>query len=46
MAPARRIAIAGEVNLNLTDIRTFRKQFGLPANDPDVVLVGRDPGPE
>jgi uncharacterized protein (TIGR03437 family) len=39
------IAIAGGVNLNLADIRTFRKTFGLPANDPTVVLVGRDPGP-
>ncbi len=39
------IAIAGVVNLNLADIRTFRKTFGLPANDPTVVLVGRDPGP-
>ncbi len=40
----QKIAIVGEVNLNLTDVRTFRKQFALPANDPDVVLVGRDPG--
>ncbi|MCU1232979.1 MAG: peptidase and in, kexin, sedolisin, partial [Candidatus Solibacter sp.] len=41
----QKIAIAGEVNLNLADIRSFRKTFGLPANDPDVILTGRDPGP-
>uniref|UniRef100_Q01UW0 Peptidase S8 and S53, subtilisin, kexin, sedolisin n=1 Tax=Solibacter usitatus (strain Ellin6076) TaxID=234267 RepID=Q01UW0_SOLUE len=40
----QKIAIAGEVNLNLTDVRSFRNTFGLPANDPDVILVGRDPG--
>jgi uncharacterized protein (TIGR03437 family) len=39
------IVIAGEVNLNLADIRSFRTTFNLPANDPTVVLVGRDPGP-
>ncbi len=38
------IAVVGEVNLNLSDVRTFRKTFGLPPNDPDVILVGRDPG--
>jgi uncharacterized protein (TIGR03437 family) len=41
----QRIAIAGEVALDLTDIQSFRKRFGLPPNDPDVVLVGREPGP-
>jgi uncharacterized protein (TIGR03437 family) len=40
----QKVAIVGEVNLNLTDIRSFRKTFSLPANDPDVILVGRDPG--
>jgi len=38
------IAIVGETNLNLQDVRDFRKIFGLPANDPQVILNGPDPG--
>jgi len=38
------IAIVGETNLNLQDVRDFRKMFGLPANDPQVILNGPDPG--
>jgi hypothetical protein len=38
------IAIVGETDINLTDIETFRSLFGLPANDPNIILNGTDPG--
>ena len=38
------IAIVQESNINLQDIRNFRTVFGLPANDPEIVLDGPDPG--
>lgn len=38
------IAIAGRSNLHLTDVQTFRSQFGLPANDPVIIVNGPDPG--
>ena len=38
------IAIVGDSALDLTDIRTFRQMFNLPANDPQKILVGSDPG--
>ena len=38
------IAIVGESNISLTDIRGFRTSFGLPANDPKILVAGTDPG--
>jgi hypothetical protein len=38
------IAIVGETNINVQDVRDFRTLFGLPANDPQVILNGPDPG--
>jgi hypothetical protein len=38
------IAIVGGSNINIQDVRDFRSAFGLPANDPQVVLNGPDPG--
>jgi uncharacterized protein (TIGR03437 family) len=38
------IAVVGEADINLADIRSFRKRFNLPAKDPKIVLVGPDPG--
>ena len=38
------IAIVQESNINIQDIRNFRTVFGLPANDPEIVLDGPDPG--
>ncbi|MGB9203596.1 MAG: Ig-like domain repeat protein [Terriglobales bacterium] len=38
------IAIVGETNINIQDIRDFRSLFGLPANDPQIMLNGPDPG--
>ncbi len=38
------IAIVGESNINISDIQSFRSLFGLPPNDPKVILNGPDPG--
>ncbi|MGA7992666.1 MAG: S53 family peptidase, partial [Thermoanaerobaculia bacterium] len=40
----RKIAVIAQTNVNLDDTRFFRQYFGLPANDPVVVLNGPDPG--
>src|SRR5215813_9178513 len=38
------IAVIGQSNINLQDVRDFRTIFGLPANDPQIILNGPDPG--
>jgi len=38
------IAIVGETNINVQDVRDFRTMFGLAANDPQIILNGPDPG--
>jgi uncharacterized protein (TIGR03437 family) len=38
------IAVVGQTNINLADIRAFRQRFNLPANDPQVKLFGASPG--
>jgi subtilase family serine protease len=38
------IAIVGRTNINIQDVRDFRSLFGLPANDPQIILNGPDPG--
>jgi hypothetical protein len=38
------IAILNESNINIQDVRDFRSLFALPANDPQVLLNGPDPG--
>ncbi len=38
------IAIVGDSNINIQDIRDFRNLFGLPAKDPQIILDGPDPG--
>ncbi|HEX5227047.1 MAG TPA: protease pro-enzyme activation domain-containing protein [Bryobacteraceae bacterium] len=35
----QKIAVAGQIEVDLTDIERFRARFGLPANDPKPVLV-------
>lgn len=35
----QKIAVAGQIEVNLTDIENFRSRFKLPANDPKLVLV-------
>jgi hypothetical protein len=38
------IAVVAQSNINVGDISAFRTQFGLPANNPQVILTGADPG--
>jgi uncharacterized protein (TIGR03437 family) len=38
------IAIVGDSTVNLADISQFRTTFSLPANTPETVLVGENPG--
>jgi hypothetical protein len=38
------IAIVAQSNVNLADIAGFRSIFSLPANPPNVILNGADPG--
>jgi Pro-kumamolisin, activation domain/Subtilase family len=40
----QKIAIMGQSDYVLNDIRTFRSLSGLPANDPQQILVSGDPG--
>ena len=43
-APGQKIVIAGQTDILLSDLRSFRTQFKLPAKDPKLVLFGSDPG--
>jgi pseudomonalisin len=38
------IAIVARSNINISDVRQFRSSFGLPANDPQIIVNGTDPG--
>ncbi len=38
------IAIVARTNIPLSDVQTFRATFGLPANNPTVIVNGADPG--
>jgi pseudomonalisin len=38
------IAIVGRTNINLSDVQTFRSYFGLPVNNPQIILNGPNPG--
>jgi hypothetical protein len=38
------IAIVARNNINLSDVQIFRIAFGLPVNDPEIILDGPDPG--
>jgi uncharacterized protein (TIGR03437 family) len=38
------IMVIGQTAVDLSDIRLFRTRFGLPSNDPQIVLTGPDPG--
>lgn len=39
-----KVAIIGFSNINPQDVTAFRTVFGLPANPPNIVLNGPDPG--
>jgi hypothetical protein len=38
------IAIINESNINVASVNNFRSLFGLPANPPQVIIDGNDPG--
>ncbi len=40
------VVVAGQTQINLSDIQTFRSRFQLPGHDPQMILVPntRDPG--
>ena len=38
------IAIVGRTHIPLGDIATFRKEFGLPPGNADIIINGADPG--
>ena len=38
------IAIVARSDISLQDVRDYRSLFGLPANDPVIILDGPDPG--
>ena len=38
------IAVVGQTNINIQDVQDYRTMFGLPANDPTIILNGPDPG--
>ncbi len=38
------IAIVARSKVEITDVETFRTIFGLPANDPTMIVDGADPG--
>ena len=38
------IAVVGRVDIALSDVRTFRSNYGLPPNDPQIIVNGADPG--
>ncbi|MGA2119876.1 MAG: protease pro-enzyme activation domain-containing protein, partial [Bryobacteraceae bacterium] len=41
----QKIAIAGQIEVNLSDIEQFRSMFNLPANNPQTLLVPGSPNP-
>jgi len=40
----QKLAVVGQSDINLGDIRTFRQKFNLAVKDPQLVLYGPDPG--
>jgi len=40
----QKLVVVGQTDIDVTDIQAFRAQFNLPANDPQLVLYGTDPG--
>ena len=41
----QKIVVIGQSNIHLSDVQAFRSQFGLPQNDPKVMLVPNAPDP-
>jgi pseudomonalisin len=38
------VAVVARCNIHLSDVQTFRSNFGLPVNNPTIVVNGTDPG--
>ena len=38
------VAIVARSNINIADVRQFRTSFDLPANDPQIIVNGTNPG--
>lgn len=38
------ITIIAQSNIDLTNVEQFRSMFGLPKNNPTIIVVGQDPG--
>jgi len=38
------VAIVARSNIHLSDVQAFRSMFGLPANNPQIIVNGADPG--
>ncbi len=38
------ISVLARSNISLADVETYRSFFGLPKNDPNIIVVGTDPG--
>ncbi len=38
------IAVVGRTNINVADVVAFRSLLGLPANPPNIIVNGSDPG--
>ena len=38
------VAVVARSNINIADVQAFRSTFGLPANNPTVIVNGTDPG--
>jgi len=38
------IGIVGRSDIHLADVEIYRQLFGLPANDPNFIIAGDDPG--
>jgi uncharacterized protein (TIGR03437 family) len=41
----QKIAVVGQTDIDLSDIQTFRSNYGLPANLPQVLLIPGSPDP-
>ncbi len=40
----QKIAVAGQTDIAISDIRAFRSAAGLPQKNPQIILTGPDPG--
>jgi hypothetical protein len=38
------IAVVGRAEITMSDVQTFRSNYGLPANNPTIIINGADPG--